>query len=145
VLSARKGFVQRADCLGITEEEKAFWNSLPDSENVIEKYQIGKYNMDEKELPVCMEKYGFSNISVGYAVINLTPDNPQYEKDFAKEIILAEKSGDLDAIQRHDSPYKKNAISAINKKYETRLAHLEAQEHQWDTYTSITMVVRGVK
>ena len=49
-LSARKGIQCTAPCLEMTEEEKTFWESVPQADE-FEKYGVGKYWLSEAELP----------------------------------------------------------------------------------------------
>lgn len=41
-----------------------------------QKYAVCAYPLNEAELPLCMEKYGFRDVSTEYLTVNLTPDNP---------------------------------------------------------------------
>ncbi|MBD5473605.1 MAG: class I SAM-dependent methyltransferase [Lachnospiraceae bacterium] len=144
VLSARKGVKYLAECLKMTEIEKRFWDSISDEENVLEKYSVGKYSMTEQELPIVMENNGFVNVSTGYAVIDLTPDNPKYSPQMAEDIINAERASELESVQSVKSAETNRIIDAINKKYDSRIELYRKGNKQWDTITSITMVIRGI-
>lgn len=144
VLSARKGVKQLAECLKMTEAEKEFWDGITDEENINEKYAVGKYSMTEQELPVAMEKNGFVNVSTGYAVIDLTPDNPKYTSQMATAMINAERDSDIEAVQSTKSDEANRIIDVINEKYDTRIELYRNGDRQWDTNTSITMVIRGI-
>lgn len=144
VLSARKGVKQLAECLKMTEAEKEFWDGITDEENINEKYAVGKYSMTEQELPVAMEKNGFVNVSTGYAVIDLTPDNPKYTSQMATAMINAERDSDVEAVQSTKSDEANRIIDVINEKYDTRIELYRNGDRQWDTSTSITMVIRGI-
>lgn len=144
-LSARKGVNHIASCLEMTEEEKDFWESLEEGEDMIEKYQIGKYAMSEQELPLAMEQNGFKNVTPGYAVIDLTPDNPKYFNEMAHKMFEAERLSEIEAVESTKSKKAEEITTVINKKYQERIRLYEAGEKQWDTSTSITMVLRGVK
>lgn len=145
VLSARKGINHIAKCLELTEEEKRFWNAVEEEENVLEKYSVGKYGMSEKELPTAMEDNGFKNVSTGYAIIDLTPDNPKYSSQMAQKMIEAERACALEAVEATKSDEREAIFRIVNKKYDTRLALYKKGEKQWDTATSVTMIIRGNK
>lgn len=144
VLSARKGVKQLAECLKMTEAEKEFWNSISDENNIHEKYAVGKYSMTEKELPMVMENSGFTNVSTGYAVIDLTPDNPKFPSQMAEDMINAERASELEAVQILKSKHTNRMLDIINKKYDSRIELYKNGNKQWDTSTSITMIIRGV-
>ena len=144
-LSARKGIHCSAQCLETTREEKEFWESLPHSENELEKYGVCKYPMSEAELPASMELHGFVNVTAGYAVIDLTPDAAKYSDKMAEDMIEAGRQSSLEAIQSAHSDHADKAISAVNQKYDERLRLYRAGIKQWDTSVSITMIVRGIK
>ena len=144
-LSARKGIHCSAQCLETTREEKEFWESLPQTENELEKYGVCKYPMSEAELPASMELHGFVNVTAGYAVIDLTPDAAKYSDKMAEDMIEAGRQSSLEAIQSAHSDHADKAISAVNQKYDERLRLYRAGIKQWDTSVSITMIVRGIK
>lgn len=144
VLSARKGVKQLAECLKMTEAEKEFWNSISDENNIHEKYAVGKYSMTEKELPMVMENSGFTNVSTGYAVIDLTPDNPKFPSQMAEDMINAERASELEAVQILKSKHTNRMLDIINKKYDSRIELYRNGNKQWDTSTSITMIIRGI-
>lgn len=144
VLSARKGIKQLAECLKMTETEKGFWDSITDGENVLAKYAVGKYSMTEQELPIVMGNNGFVNVSTGYAVIDLTPDNPQYSSQMAEDMINAERNSEIEAVQSLKAAGTNRMIHIINAKYDSRIELYRKGDKQWDTNTSITMIVRGI-
>lgn len=144
VLSARKGIQHLADCLKMTETEQKFWDSIADDENSLEKYGVGKYCMTELELPIAMARNGFTDISTGYAVIDLTPDNPKYSAKMAEDMINAERFSDIEAVHSTKSSQMAQVIDVINQKYDTRIDLYRKGEKQWDTSVSITMVIRGI-
>ena len=88
-LSARKGLHCTAPCLEKTEKEKAFWESILQSEDDLEKFRVCRFPMSESEIPASMEKNGFIDVITGYAVIDLTPDAPKYSADMAERMIEA--------------------------------------------------------
>ena len=58
-----------------TEFEKAFWRKLENSDDLIERYGVGKYRTNEKELPQCLKKLGFRNVESNYVLLDLTVDD----------------------------------------------------------------------
>ena len=147
-LSTRKGIYCTAPCLEQTAEEEDFWSALPDFQEELKQYEVCQFPMTEAQLPASMEANGFTNVTTGYAVINLTPDSPEYSKQFAEKIIEANRQAALEAVEcarSVDKIKRKAAVSAINKKYDKRLALFRAGKKQWDTSVTITMVVRGNK
>ena len=144
VLSARKGVKQLAECLKMTETEKEFWDNISDKENIFEKYAIAKYSMTEKELPMVMESNGFMDVSTGYAIIDLTPDNPKYTSQMAEDMINAERASEIEAVQLSKSGETDRIIDIINEKYDSRIELYRKGKKQWDTNTSLTMIIRGI-
>lgn len=143
-LSARKGVTCTAACLGPTPEETAFWESIPPSDER-ERYGVGRYHMSEAELPRSMEEHGFVDVTVGYALIDLTPDAPRYPARMAEAMIEAMRQNDLEALRSAHDPRAGKAIAAVNAKYDERLRLYRAGVKQWDTSVSVTMILRGVK
>ena len=144
-LSARKGIRCTAPCLQMTGEEIEFWDSLYQSEDELQKYGVGKYAMSEAELPASMEKYGFTCVTTGYTIIDLTPDETKYPNEMAEAIIEEGRQSSLEAIRSVHSDHADKAISAVNNKYDERLRLYRTGKKQWDTSVSVTMVVRGIK
>ena len=145
VLSARKGFVHRAPCTEETKEEHAFWERLSGGENELEKYGVGRYAASERELPLTMERYGFSDVAAGYAVIDLTPDHPRYPRALSEEMIAASRASRVESVLSTGAEGAEEIAGLIGRQYDERLSLLRRGEHQWDTVTSVTMVIRGVK
>ena len=144
VLSARKGIKHLAECLKMTKIEKRFWDSVSDEENILEKYAVGKYSMTEQELPMVMESNGFIDVSTGYTVIDLTPDNPKYSSQMAEDIINSERASELEAVQSVKSAETNRLVDVINEKYDSRIELYRNGDKLWDTITSITMIIRGI-
>lgn len=144
-LSARRGLHCTAPCLEMTKEEKEFWDSIPQSESELEKYGVCQYPMSEAQLPASMENSGFSNVTTGYAVIDLTPDAPKYSAQMAESMIEANRQTCLEAIRSVHSKKDAKAVNAVNAKFDERLRLYHEGKKQWDTSVSITMIVRGVK
>lgn len=144
-LSSRKGICHQAACLAPTPEEIRFWDSIPEQEAALQTYGVGKYRCSESELPLQMEAYGFRHVTAGYAVIDLTPDNPKYPHALAEQMIEAERQSDMEAVLSTRSDETAAVIAAIDKKYDTRLQLYREGVHQWDTQTSLIMMLRGEK
>lgn len=144
-LSARKGLRCTAPCLETTEEEKAFWESVPQSEDDSARLGICRFPMSESELPASMERNGFTDISTGYAILDLTPDAPKYPKQMAELMIEAMRQNDIEAVQSARPGQADEIISVIHSKYDERLRLYREGIRQWDTSVSVTMIVRGMK
>lgn len=153
VLSSRRGIISKAECLEMSDTEKKFWQKAESEyDTTYDKYSICKYPMSESALPLEMEKYGFKNIRSGYALIDLTPDDPKYSAKMAHDMINADRYTSIEAIDAAVR-YNKNinadeaekVKNIINEKYDKRTALYDDGKKQWDTSVSIIMVVRGVK
>lgn len=142
-ISARRGVTLPAKCLAATEDEKHFWNSIPDGNETLKKYNVGKYWLNESELPLQMAEYGFRNVSTGYSLIELTPDNPGCSDEFAERIIEAERQSDLDAVWNARADDSDKIAAIINRKYNLRRRLYREGIPQWDTLISLSMTVRG--
>ncbi len=144
-LSARKGLQCPAPCLEQTAEEKEFWDSISDTDDTFEKYGVGRYWLSEAELPMAMERHGFTGVSTGYALIDLTPDDPKYPPEIAEAMIEAMRQNDLEAIRSAHSSDEQKAIAAADARYDERFRLYREKIRQWDTNVSVTMTVRGRK
>ena len=153
VLSARKGINIYPKCLDLNEYEKEFWKKVQKYDNSTEKYSVCQYPMSEMEMPIAMQKYGFTDISTGYATIDLAPDNPKLSSTLAHEIINANRLTTLDGIESvlHTMPehFTKEEVDEMkrltNSKFNIRIEQYNCGEKQWDTNVSIIMVMRGKK
>lgn len=153
VLSSRKGITVNADCLAPNSYERQFWNKVEQHDETLNKYSVGKYRMNEAELPAVMGKYGFRGVETGYALVDLTPDNPGFSAEFACDIINADRYSDLDSINsvKHKMSDCFTEVEftemerIVNAKYDARIQKYKCGEKQWDTAVSIIMVVRGIK
>ena len=153
VLSSRKGLHAAAPCLAWDESERVFWEKVTAVDDSMEKYAICRYPMSEAELPAAMEKYGFRDVRTGYALADLTPDDPDVSPDLAREIILSGKYNDLEALDstvrtigdRFTAEEREHIRSRIEEKYALRLEQYGRGEKQWDTSVSLVMVLRGIK
>ena len=144
-LSARKGLHCTAPCLEPTEKEKAFWESIPQQEDDLEKLNVCRFPKSESEIPASMEENGFTNVTTGYAIIDPTPDAPKYSAKMAELMIEAMRQNDLESIQSTRSDHAGEIISVIDSKYEERIRLYREGIKQWDTSVSVTMIVRGMK
>lgn len=155
VLSARKGINISAQCIKEESElEKEIWNRVDKYfRDINEKYAVCAYPQTEAEMPLCMEKYGFKNVTTDYITINLTPDNPIYPKEMAYAMINADRRCAIDnakslaqidagVVSDHEI---EELIGIINAKYDKRIELYDNGIKQWDTNMSVTMIMRGVK
>ena len=155
VLSARRGINIAAPCISEQSEfEKEIWKRAEKQlAEVDEKFSVCAYPQNESELPLCMEQYGFRNVTTEYLTVNLTPDNPIYSKETAHAMINANRQVSLDGADEL-LRIATDAITAdeveelkrrINAKYDKRIELYDTGIKQWDTNVSVTMVVRGEK
>lgn len=155
VLSARKGINIAAQCIKKESDfEKDIWNRVDKYlKEIDEKYAVCAYPQSEMEMPVCMEKYGFKNVTTDYITINLTPDNPFYPKEMAHAMINANRRCAVDNIaslaQIGNGVVSNTEIEElkriVNAKYDKRIELYDSGIRQWDTNMSVTMVMRGNK
>ena len=153
VLSSRKGINLTAPCLKESEAEKAFWEKISLFDDSMEKYGVCKYPMNESELPLSMEAYGFHSVSTGFAAPDLTPDNPKYSKEQARAMINALRFCALEALDSalltapaHTSPEEIEALKAlVNERYDARLRDYDAGKKYWETNLSVIMMIKGEK
>ena len=144
-LSSRQGLQCAAPCVQMSEAEKAFWDSIPPSEDERERYGVCRFPMSEAELPAAMEKNGFANVRTGYAVIDLTPDDPKYPAHMSQMMIEANRQMELEVIRSVRSDRADEVMAAVNAKYDERFRLLKNGIKQWDAFVSVIMVLRGVK
>lgn len=153
VLSSRRGICVAPNCAVLSEKERAFWDRARKYDDSIEKFSICKYPMNESELPATMERYGFREVRTGYAVINLTPDDPKYPQTMALDMIEADRYSELDALDsvlctmpEHFLAEEIGEMKCLaNARYDVRAEQYRRGEKQWDTNVSVILVVRGVK
>lgn len=155
VLSARRGINIPAPCISEeTEFEQAIWRRAEMYfEETHTKYRVCKYPQSEAELPLCMERFGFKNVTTEYVTVNLTPDNPCYSAEMAHAMINANRQNDLDNAERMlhiankvVTPSEVEELKRlVNAKYDKRILLYDQGIKQWDTNMSVTMIVRGVK
>ena len=153
VLSSRKGITVAPDCYAQNDYEIAFWKKAEQYDNSIEKYNIGKYYLNEAKLPFAMEQNGFKHIKTGYVIVNLTPDNTDISPEFAHAIIDADRYSAIESIEsveqtmsEYFSNQEINEMKRIaNNKYDIRIKQYDNNEKQWDTSVSVIMIMRGTK
>lgn len=153
VLSSRKGINIAPKCITFNEFEEQFWERAEKYDDTMDRYDICRYPMNESELPAAMEKYGFHNIKTGYAVIDLTPDNPKFSAEMAHAMINENRFSQLERIEAvlHTLPehFDVKEIEEMkrltNDKYDVRIEKYDSGEKQWDTNVSVIMIIRGVK
>lgn len=153
VLSSRKGININPNCITFHEYEQQFWKKAELYDDSLERFAVCKYPMSEAEMPAAMAEYGFSNISTGFATVDLTPDNPKFSVSLALDMINANRYAALDAIESvlHTMPEHfttqevKEMKRLTNAKYDARIEQYKRGEKQWDTNVSIIMVIRGLK
>ena len=153
VLSARKGINIQANILNDNEYEQAFWEKASKLDNALEEFEVCKYPLNESELPLTMQRFGFKNVSTNYVIADLTPDNPKFSPEKGIEIINSNRINDLESVDsiayKLPNAFSKNEIEnmkkRINEKYDKRINDYLTQNKHWDTNTSITLVVRGIK
>ena len=153
VLSSRKGININPSCITFNEYEQQFWKKAEQHDDSMDRFAVCKYPMNEAEMPVVMSEYGFSNVSTGFATIDLTPDNPKFSAPLALDMINANRYTALDGIDsvlhtmpEHFTTQEVEEMKRLaNAKYDTRIKQYPRGEKQWDTNVSIIMVIRGVK
>lgn len=155
ILSARKGINIVAPCIEEESEfEKNIWKRVEKYfAEINRKYAVCAYPQKENELPLCMEKYGFRNVSTDYITVNLTPDNPNCSAEIAYNMINANRQAELDSIDSilhiASDVIARSEIEElkqlVNTKYDKRISLYDQGVKQWDTNMSVTMIVRGIK
>lgn len=153
VLSSRKGININPSCITFNKYEQQFWKKAEQHDDSMDRFAVCKYPINEAEMPVVMSEYGFSNVSTGFATIDLTPDNPKFSAPLALDMINANRYTALDGIDSvlHTMPehFTTGEVEEMkrlaNAKYDTRIEQYQRGEKQWDTNVSIIMVIRGTK
>ena len=155
VLSARRGINISAPCIMEQSEfEKEIWQRTERYfDEISKKYSVCAYPQSEMEMPLCMERYGFRDVTTEYVTVNLTPDNPIYSKEMAYAMINANRQGSLDSadglLHIAEEVVTVSEIEElkklINAKYDKRIELYDKGIKQWDTNVSVTMIMRGIK
>lgn len=155
VLSARRGIHHEAPCVAAQSDfEKEIWKrteeicTKADKENA-----VCAFPKSEMEMPKIMEEHGFHSVSTEYITVGLTPDHPCFDTETAHRIIemnricaldgidiLAETAGPLVTSDELDEMRR-----LVNARYDTRISLYDAGVKQWDTTTSLIMILRGIK
>ena len=100
-----------------------------------------------------MERYGFHSVSTGYAVIDLTPDDPKYPARIAKDMINTLRFCALEALDsvwhtmpEHTSEKEIEEMKTIiHQKYDSRIRDYTSGKKYWETNVSLIMMIRGIK
>lgn len=153
VLSSRKGINIHPKCTAFTAYEQQFWKKAEQYDDSMDRFAVCKYPMNEAEMPAAMAEYGFSNISTGFATVDLTPDNPRFSASLALDMVNANRYFALEAIEsvlytmpKHFTAQEVEEMKRLtNEKYDMRIEQYKRGEKQWDTNVSIIMMIRGVK
>ena len=153
VLSARRGINSEASCITYSDFELDFFKKVQENDDSCKRFSVCQYPMNESEMPLEMSKHGFSGISTGYAIIDLTPDNPRFSKDFAIDMINAQRYTSLDGIEAVLSTmpdlFSTDSVEEMkrlaNLRYDARIEAYNKGEKHWDTSVSVTMILRGIK
>lgn len=153
VLSSRKGININPKCITFNAYEQQFWKKAEQYDDSMDRFAVCKYPMSEAEMPAVMVEYGFSNVSTGFATVDLTPDNPKFSASLALNMINTNRYTALDAIElvlhtmpEHFTTQEVEEMKRLaNAKYDARIEQYKRGEKQWDTNVSIIMVIRGIK
>jgi len=153
LLSARRGINVTAPVLEPSEKEQAFWQRIAPLDHSFEKYAVGKYALNEAQHPAALGRHGFAQVRTGYAVIDLTPDDPKFSAALAHDMINAERYGQLESLDSAAYSFGEQLRPGeleelrrqVNSRFDARLAQYDRGEKQWDCAVSLTLVLRGVK
>ncbi len=155
VLSSRRGYHIPAPCIAeLTDLERRVYKAMePYDRELNRTVGVGAYATDERGIPAALEAYGFGQVSTAYVTVNLTPDNPIYNRETAHAIINAERRGELDCLDSipHVAPglipeADLDQLRRIkNAKYDERIALYDGGVHQWDCAVSVIQITRAVK
>lgn len=155
VLSSRRGYNIPAPCLAeMTDAEWEVYEAIAPYDTELNRtVGVGAYATDERGIPAALEQYGFRDVSTAYVTVNLTPDNPVYDRATAHAIINSERQGALeclDSIPRIapgliSESTLDNLRRIQNTKYDKRLELYDKGIHQWDCSVSIIQITRAVK
>ena len=153
VLTSRKGINIEPNSFVYDEFEKAFWEKIQKHDDSMQKYSICKYPMNESELPMTMQSYGFDAVSTAYTTVDLTPDDSKYPPEMAKDMINSNRYGAIEAIEsvlntlpEHTSEEEINKMLEIaNRRFDSRIEDYDAGKKHWDTDVSVIMMIKGQK
>ena len=155
VLSARRGYHIPAPCVAEeTPLEREVYEAVaPYGAEDLKAYNVGAYATDERGIPAAMEQYGFREVSTAFLTVNLTPDNPIFDRTTAHAIINANRRTSLDYIDCIPviapgvipAATLDELRAMIHAKYDERIRLYDRGVKQWDCNVSVTMVTRGIK
>lgn len=155
VLSSRRGYHIPAPCLAeLTDLERRVYEAMEPYDRALNRaVGVGAYATDERGIPAALEGYGFGQVSTAYITVNLTPDNPVYDRETAHAIINAERRGELDCLDSipviAPGLIPEADLAELrrikNAKYDQRISLYDRGVHQWDCMVSVIQVTRGVK
>lgn len=153
VLSSRKSIVVKAPCLQPDETERAFWKEVGERDTSFQDVGVCRYPLNEAQLPLAMEKYGFKSVSVRYVTVDLTPDDPATPDDFAAAIFAEGRKSELESVASAERSlpgvFTEERLSAVRRrileKYSERESLYRAGIRQWDTLVTVIMVMSGEK
>lgn len=152
VLTTRKGISALPNEQPIAFEND-FWATVQKYDNTMQQHSVCRYPQSEMQMPHTMTDNGFTDITTGYFLVDLTPDDPKYTPDMARAMLQSRRIDELDTIAstrrtmpEHVSAEQAKQMTALaNARHDARLAQYERGEKVWDTSISIIMVLRGVK
>lgn len=155
VLSSRRGYHVPAPCLAeMTDPERRVCEAIaPYDRELTRTVGVGAYATDERGIPAALESYGFRQVSTAYITVNLTPDNPIYDRKTAHAIINSERRGELDCLDSIPviapgliSEADLDELRRVkNAKYDERISLYDRGLHQWDCMVSVIQITRAVK
>ncbi len=155
VMSCRKTFKVEAECIATASEfERSLWKKSEGKfAEAFNSNGVGAYATSEAEIPLQMERYGFTDVETHYVTVSLTPDDPSVPKDLAHGMINSERQNDLDGAD-HMLTLASDVVTEdeiaslkeeINRKYDERIRLYDNGIHMWDSSTSVIMIVIGTK
>ena len=114
---------------------------------------VGAYSIDEQELPLTMERHGFRDVSTRYLAVSLTPDDPGCSQEMAYAIFEDQRQAGLESADNllaiAPEAVTPADIAALKRergeRFDRRKTLYDRGEKQWDTYTVLMGVFRGVK
>lgn len=152
----------KAPCLDRSPEESRFWRRLYQQTDFRTTAFVGRYRLDEQALPQAFSGHGFTDVRSDYVLVDLTPDNPRYDRAFGEAMLQAQRAMDLEVLALYrkqfaaaapdsavEDPLTPADFDAVEKiittQHDQRLALYRAGEAQWDMELVISQCVRGVK
>lgn len=156
VLSVRTalGLKDRSDS-EVHEEEKVLLEKLwSNAENVFEKYDVGKYEMEEHEYPRRLAEYGFRNVDVQFfTIMDYSPDSASVSDEEAIRQIENHRIINLSQVQKgirlaphalSEQEYEQLKYR-INQRYDKRIEKYKKGIPVWDFESSTILSVSGRK